>query len=501
MSTFDDDIISGSILKSVWKVAWPVVITQLVAGVHGLVDHILVGNHVGFAAQAGIGVSWQLFLVVLVFLSSLFHGMNIHIARYTGKRDSEAVNLVFFETFKASLYAFMLIVAPIGYILAPYLLDLINAEAKVQVYALPYLRMMFTMTLPLFIIFLLNGAFQSVGNPKIPLYFGILTTLVKILVSYLLITGVGPFLEMGVMGAAIGTCIGPLPSVFIAIYLVHKRKMIIGFPDKLSFVPDMSVIKPVLSLGIPAGIQAVLLNIGGVILLYYIGSLQFSAEAQAAYTICYSQLFNCVTWAGFGLRAACATVIGQNIGADKTERGIHGVNIGAIMGGAWAAFFGIFYWTMPVTLLSIFGLPTLGEQENLVAMMPVIEGLGQSGFMPNMYATTLIEHWQNEIKVVELGASILHFLSFSGIFVVVGLAYTGGLQGAGDTKAPMFAAFVSQILVLLGICFVYQRMDALTTTVIWSAILISHLARLVFVYYIFKRENWRNIKVAIGEDK
>ena len=499
MSEFDDDIVSGSVLKSVWKVAWPVVITQLVAGIHGLIDYILVGRYVGSAALAGIGVAWILFLVILVLLSTFFHGMNIHIARYSGRRDHESVNRVFFETLKMSIYALIFIVAPVGYFLAPSLLDLVNAEPKVQVYALPYLRILFTTTMPLFIIFLLNGAFQSVGNPKIPLYFSVLTTICKVCLSYAFITGAGPFPELGAIGAAIGTCFGPIPSVIIALWLIFKHKTIIGFPKKLSFIPDTSVIIPIAVLGIPAGIQAVLLNIGGVILLYYVGSLQYSAEAQAAYTTCYLQLFTCVTWAGFGLRAACATVIGQNIGAGKTQRGIHAVNIGAILGGIWAAFFGVFYFNFPVTLLSIFGLPGAAEQVQLEAIIPVLQGLGQGGILPGVFTETVVTHWQNDIKVVEFGAELLRYLAFSGVFVVIGLAYTGGLQGAGDTKSPMIAAFISQIIVLLGICVVFQQLGTLSTDKIWAAILISHLTRLAFVAVLFRLEKWKHIKVEIGE--
>lgn len=498
MSTFDDDIITGSVLKSVWKVAWPVVITQLVAGIHGLVDHILVGHHVGFTAQAGIGISWQLFLVILVFLSSLFHGMNIHIARYTGRRDHESVNRVFFETFKLSLYLLVFFVAPLGYFLSPYLLDLVNAEAQVKIHALPYLRLLFTATMPLFVIFVLNGAFQSVGNPKIPLFLGLLTTVCKIGVSYVCITGAGPFPAMGVTGAAIGTCLGPIPSVLIAFYLILNHKTVIAFPKKRPWLPDMSVIRPIAIIGIPAGIQAVLLNIGGVILLSYIGSLQFSAEAQAAYTICYAQLFSCVTWAGFGLRAACATVIGQNIGAGKIERGIHAVNIGAIFGGSWAAFFGMFYFLFPVALLSVFGLPVLAEQAQTAALTPVLQGLAQGGLVPGIFVETVVSHWQSETQVVALGADLLRYLALSGIFVVIGLAYTGGLQGAGDTWSPMIAAFISQIIVLLGICLIFQHRGTLTTDIIWAAILTSHFVRLLFTFTLFRLEKWRHIKVEIG---
>ena len=461
MTSFDNDIVSGNVVRSVVKLAWPIIITQLIAGIHGIIDHILVGNYVGFHAQAGIGVSWQLFLVIVVFLSSLFHGMNILVARYSGRQDHEAVNRITYEVLVASAYLLLFFGAPVGYVLSPILRDLVNAQPEVQAHALPYIRILFTSSLPLFIMFVLNGAFQSSGNPKIPLYLGILTTIVNVIVSILLITGVGPFPEMGAVGAAIGTCIGPLPAVVIGLGLIHRRKVVIGPPQRLSIKPDFGVLRSVANLGLPSGIQAVLLNIGGAALMGFIGSLEESAEAQAAYVICYAQLFSVVTWTGFGLRAACATVMGHNMGAGKNERGKRAVYVGAFLGFLWSASFGLAFWMLPDTLLGFFGIAD-----------PLVLGIG---------------------------SNLLHFLAFSGIFVAVTLAFTGGLQGAGDTRKPMYIAFVTQIIVLLGICAVYQSMGRLTTNVIWTSILVSHMSRFTLTYIMFARGKWENITVEIGQ--
>jgi len=464
MKSFDEEIVSGSVLRSIWKVAWPVILTQLIAGIHGIVDQILVGHFVkenSEMAQAAIGDSWQLFLVFLVFLSSLFHGMNIVIARYSGKQDHNSVNLVFFETLKVSLYLLFFVVAPIGYFLAPTMLDWIRAEADVQVYALPYLRLLFTASFPLFIIFILNGAFQSTGYTKIPLYLGLLTTVIKLALSLVLIVGFGPIPSLGVIGAGISTCLAPLAAVIVAFYMISKQKVILGLPEKLSFLPDWSVIRTVSKIGIPSGIQAVLMNIGGAMVLRFIGSLPNSGEAQAAYTICYVQLFSFVTWAGFGLRAACATVIGQNIGAGKAERGRAAVFVGAVIGFIWALFFGFWYFFFPELLLNLFGV--------------------------------------TDELVLQYGVELLNYLAFSGLFVVVALAFTGGLQGAGDTMRPMVIAFTTQIVILLGICFVFELRGQLSSTVIWTSILIAHLSRLTLSFLIFVQGKWKGIKVELEE--
>lgn len=103
MRSFDQELVSGNIFRSVWKLAWPVILLQLISGLHGFVDQVLVGRYVNdFAANAAIGVAWQLFLVMVVFIASLFHGMGVMVARYSGKQDGASVNLVTYQVFLAS---------------------------------------------------------------------------------------------------------------------------------------------------------------------------------------------------------------------------------------------------------------------------------------------------------------------------------------------------------------------------------------------------------------
>ena len=81
---YDRSIIEGPLRPAVWKIAWPTMLTNVIGGLQGMVDHALVGNLVGFKANAAIGVSWQIFIVVIVFISSLFTGMSVLVARFAG---------------------------------------------------------------------------------------------------------------------------------------------------------------------------------------------------------------------------------------------------------------------------------------------------------------------------------------------------------------------------------------------------------------------------------
>src|SRR5688572_6697759 len=77
VSRYDRSIVEGSLPRAVWKIAWPTMLTNAFGGLQGLVDHILVGHLVGYTANAAIGVSFQIFLVVIVFISSIFTGMSV----------------------------------------------------------------------------------------------------------------------------------------------------------------------------------------------------------------------------------------------------------------------------------------------------------------------------------------------------------------------------------------------------------------------------------------
>jgi Na+-driven multidrug efflux pump len=103
----------------------------------------------------------------------------------------------------------------------------------------------------------------------------------------------------------------------------------------------------------------------------------------------------------------------------------------------------------------------------------------------------------NQPAVVEIGVQLLRVLSVSGLLIALALTYTGGLQGTGDTKSPLYISIVSQVVVPLGICFVIQRMGTLDPIDVWVAILLGHATRCVLSVVRFNQGKWRHIAVDI----
>src|SRR5215470_62677 len=161
---YDRSIVEGPLRPAVWKIAWPTMLTNMIGGFQGIVDHIMVGNLVGFKANAAIGVAWQIFIVVIVFISSIFTGMSVLVARFAGAGDEQNVDRTVYQAFLTSLAISLLIMAPLGYLLSPGLLDLVNAAPEVKAVALPFLHIMFLFSSGTLIFYMFGGALRSAGD-------------------------------------------------------------------------------------------------------------------------------------------------------------------------------------------------------------------------------------------------------------------------------------------------------------------------------------------------
>jgi putative MATE family efflux protein len=456
----DRSIVDGPIRAAVWAVAWPTVLQNVISGLQGMIDHALVGHFVGFAGNAAIGVGFQIFLVVMVFISSLFSGMGVLVARYAGAGDEAGVNKAASQAFILALILSVGVLAPVGYVLAPYLLGLVNAAPAVQQEALPYLRIMFVFGFGMMLFFMLGGALRSAGDAKTPLRLGIALTIGNITFNVLLIRGFGPIPAMGTAGSAAGVMIS---SGLVAIYAISKLfsgSWVIDFRG-MSWKPDWEIIRALFRFGLPTGLQGIAMNIAGVLLLRFIGATTQSAEAQAAYAVGYTELFSLVTWTSVGLMGAAATVAGQNLGARQPDRSQQAVRESAKIGVGIAIIVGVLFLTIPGFLLQIFGM--------------------------------------TEPNVVRIGTELLAYLSVSGLFITVALTFTGGLQGTGDTRSPLFISLISQFALPIGYLSVVQSTRTLEPRDIWLAIVMGHFLRCVLSVWRFNQGKWKAIEIGLRD--
>ena len=176
------------------------------------------------------------------------------------------------------------------------------------------------------------------------------------------------------------------------------------------------------------------------------------AQLQLAGIVLGALLFIC---GGLGLVLMINLHTGRREPGDTLTAGII-----LALGGVVAASIGILFVVIPRPLLSVFGM--------------------------------------HDGVVVDLGVELLGYLAISGLFVTVALAYTGGLQGTGDTRSPLYISIISQVVMPLGICAAVQATSGLESHDIWLAIVIGHVTRAVLSVIRFRQGKWRDIRVDIG---
>jgi Na+-driven multidrug efflux pump len=154
---YDRSIVEGPLSAAVWKLAWPTMLTNVFGGIQGMVDHVMVGNYVGFTGNAAIGVATQLLIMVIAFIMSVFTGMSVLVARFVGANDVLNADRAVYQAFLVALALSLGIMAPLGYVLSPVMLEFVNAEPAVQVEALPYLRISFVFSTGMLLFYMLGG--------------------------------------------------------------------------------------------------------------------------------------------------------------------------------------------------------------------------------------------------------------------------------------------------------------------------------------------------------
>ena len=451
-SKYDRSLVEGPIARAVWTLAWPTMLQNVIAGLQGIIDHIMVGHYVGYVGNAAIGVSWQIVLVAIVFISSVFTGMAVLVARFAGAGDSHKVNRVVYQSFLTAA-GLSVALGVVGYVAAPWLLTLINAAPEVRSEALPFLRTMFVGIVGLIMFFMLSGAFRAAGDPRTPLRLGLAMTVLTIALNVTLIP------LFGTIGAAFGTVTSSTLVSTYGVWRLTRPDSVIHFERGMDRKPEWGVIRSLFKFGLPTGVQGIAMNVGGVFLLRFIGSLEHSAAAQAAFAVDYTELFSLITWTSTGLLGASATIAGQNLGAGNPDRAAEGVRVASQIGLAAAAIVGAAFVLVPQYLLAAFGM--------------------------------------TDPLVLSIGRQLLGYLAVSGLFITVALSYTGGLQGTGDTRSPLYISIISQIAIPLGLCTMIEASRPLAPADIWMAIVLGHFTRCVLSVARFRQQKWRTIAVDI----
>lgn len=311
----------GSVWRHLLRFALPIFWGNLFQQLYNVVDSLVVGNYLGSDALAAVGSSGSLIFLLVGLFSGIFTGASVVISRYFGARDETGMRVAIHTTVAFGLAAGVIITIA-GTIFTPHMLIWMGTPETVLPNSVLYFRTYFSGVVFVVLYNTAAGIFQAVGDSRHPLYFLIVSSITNVLLDLLFVAVLG----MGVEGAALATVISQAASACLGFWrLTHTTGPYRVWPKKVRF--NWPMLKQVLTLGIPSGVQNAIIAIANVV-------VQSSINLYGAMAVAGCGAYSKIEGFGFlpinAFALALATFIGQNLGAKEYARARRGARYGIL---------------------------------------------------------------------------------------------------------------------------------------------------------------------------
>ena len=330
-----NSITEGVIWKQLLRFFIPILLGTFFQQLYNTVDAVVVGQFLGKQALAAVGGGTGTVINLLIgFFTGLSAGATVVISQHFGARDDEKISKSIHTAFALSIAGAIAITA-IGLLTSEMLLVAIGTPEDILPLAIRYINIYFAGSVFVVVYNMGAGVFRAIGDSRSPFLFLMAGCVTNIVLDLLFVGGFG----MGVEGAAYATVISQAVSVLLVVITLRRKKDATRLEFRLIRF-DLPLLRNMLIIGIPAGIQSIMYTISNLIIQASINS--FGTDTAAAWAA-YSKLDQCY-WMivnAFGL--AITTFVGQNFGAGRIDRARKGVKVCLAMASGTTIFLTAIY--------------------------------------------------------------------------------------------------------------------------------------------------------------
>lgn len=344
--SLDLNLTVGSPFRLIIAFAIPMILGNLFQQLYNFVDTMIVGHFLGMNALAGVGATGSINFLILGFCMGMCAGFSIPVAQMYGAKDYERLRKYVANSLYLSVI-FSVVITIFVSIFCRQILVLMRTPEDVIEYSYAYILTIFIGIPITFLYNILAGVIRSIGDSKTPLVFLVISTFINVGLDFLFIAA----FDMGVFGAALATIVSQLISGIMCIILVIRKFTILHIKgDEWSV--DKHLMRKLVHMGLPMGLQYSITAIGSVILQSSVNVLGAIAVAATTAASKVNMLFICILDA---LGASMATYGGQNLGAGKIARIRKGAFASVIIGVAYSvvAFVAVIFIRRPLINLFV----------------------------------------------------------------------------------------------------------------------------------------------------
>ncbi len=435
----------------VWELAWPTIVAFGAQTMVRFADFAMVGS-LGPDALAAVGLGGQVYWLVQSIAMLVPTGLAAVLARAVGAGDAERSDAVLRQSILLAS-ALALATTFAGLPFTDFSIAMYGVDESVVALGSDYVWWLLVGTLPFALSFVFGAAIRSAGDARTPLYLGIATNLLNVLLNWVLIYGRLGFPALGVGGAALASSLSMVFQTVLFWWMWRAHRLVL-VPGNAGWRPDRRILRSLVKIGYPASIEQGLFQVG-LLGFQRIMSL-YGTAAIAAYNVG-AQILSFSFIPGIGFATAAATLVGQHLGARD-------VNAAARSG--WRATAGA------VSSMTVAGLVVI------------------------FFAEPLARIFTDDAEVVGLTVDFIRILGAVQALMAIEFAVGGALRGAGDTFFPMVSVFIGLFLVRLIpaalLAFVWEA----GVQVVWLALVMDYAVKATLLITRFRRGKWKTLEIA-----
>ncbi|QEX16011.1 MATE family efflux transporter [Hypericibacter terrae] len=443
--------LEGPIARALVTLAIPIILTNILQTGYQLTDAFWVGR-LGAAAVAAVSVSFPVTFLVIALGSGLAMAGATLTSQYMGAGRQDLVNHVAAQTM-IMVAITSVILGALGYVLAPYLLELLGVAPDVHDGALGFMRVSFVGVIFVFLYAMFQALMRGVGQTRMPLYIVLGTVILNFLLDPLFIFGWGPMPALGVVGAALATLVTQALAALLGVIIFLRGRHGIRLFWR-ALVPDIAYIKRAFLLGFPGSVELSTRGLGLMIMSFLVAS--FGTLTIAAYGVG-STILQVVTIPAMGMSMAVSTLVGQNIGAGNIDRAARITRLGTLLGFAVLSLAGAVAYLFAPAIVSVF-IPNDGD-------------------------------------VIAEGARFIRIMSLAWGCIGIQLCIVAAFRASGNMLIAMVIALVSQWMIQFPLAYVLSKHTVLLAHGLWWSFPITNVLVAIVSICWFARGSWKSTKL------
>ena len=447
----EHDFTEGPIGRAIFLLSVPMVLEMAMESLFGIINVLWVAHFLGPEATATVGLTESMLTIVFGVAMGLSMATTATVARRIGEKDRAGAAAAAVQAIILGIIV-SIPVGIVGIVYSPGLLRLMGASDAVISSGSGYARIILGGNIVIMLLFLMNAVFRGAGDASISMRVLWLANIVNIVLDPCLIFGLGPFPELGVTGSAIATTIGRGIGVLVQIWVLlagHRRVQVAWNQVRVD---------------LPVMFRMVRISLGGmfqflVATASWLGLVRIVAVFGDAAIAGYTVAIRIVVFAilpSWGMANAAATLVGQNLGANKPERAERSV---WVTGFANMCFLGL------VTILFV------------------------------VFTEQLIGIFTTDPEVMPYGVACLRFISYGYIFYAYGMVVVQAFNGAGDTFTPTVINLFCYWLFQIPLAYTLALPLGLRANGVFIAITVAESLIAVVGVLAFRRGTWKTRKV------